>query len=99
MSTKCSKDALLLCLKGNAGNTFSIDDRLGFISVARPLDRMVQAEFNLVVQAADHGQPSLSSTADVHIIITVSNNAPPKFYLTEMATELQVITVSHFICV
>lgn len=75
---------------GNADNTFSIDSRLGFISVAKQLDRHVQPDFHMVVMATDHGQPAQSSTAAVHISVTVSNNAPPKFDRQEMATELQV---------
>ncbi|KAK7449354.1 hypothetical protein BaRGS_00040023, partial [Batillaria attramentaria] len=76
-------------LSGNADNTFSMDERLGIISVAKQLDRSVQPEFYLVILATDHGLPPQSSSAEVHISVTVSNNAPPRFRHSEIATELQ----------
>lgn len=45
-------------------------------------------EYFLVVRASDKGVPSLNSTVTVHIIITVANNAPPKFEHKDYVVEL-----------
>ena len=79
-----------LFFPGNADNTFSMDERQGIISVAKQLDRAVQPVFHLVTMATDHGLPPQSSTAEVKITVTVSDNAPPKFVHNEIVTELKV---------
>lgn len=45
-------------------------------------------EYFLLVRATDRGTPSLNSTVNVHIIITVANNAPPKFEQNDYIVEL-----------
>lgn len=45
-------------------------------------------EYFLLVRATDRGTPSLNSTVNVHIIITVANNAPPKFEQKDYIVEL-----------
>lgn len=45
-------------------------------------------EYFLLVRATDKGTPSLNSTVNVHIIITVANNAPPKFEQNDYIVEL-----------
>ena len=72
----------------NVGGAFSIDPTLGIITVAAQLDRIAQSEYNLVVKATDGGSPSLTTTATVKIIVTISDNAPPKFSKTEYTAEL-----------
>ena len=67
-----------------------MDERQGIISVAKQLDRAVQPVFHLVTMATDHGLPPQSSTAEVKITVTVSDNAPPKFVHSEIVTELKV---------
>lgn len=74
---------------GNIGNAFSIDGKLGILSVAKHLEKNVQSEYNLVVKATDGGSPSLTSTAEVHVFVTISDNAPPKFTMDEYTTELK----------
>ncbi|CAL1526834.1 unnamed protein product [Lymnaea stagnalis] len=76
-------------LSGNADNTFTIDDHLGIISVAKELDRRVHSNFEMIVSAMDHGDPQLTSSTKVTITVTVSTNSPPKFFLKEYAVELQ----------
>ena len=49
----------------------------------------MQHKYDLVVMAADKGTPSLSATCEVKIEVTVSNNAPPKFWKTERTAELK----------
>lgn len=76
-------------LSGNADNSFWMDERQGIISVAKQLDRSVQPVFQLVVMAMDHGVPAQSSMADVKIMVTVSNNSPPKFLNEDIVTGLK----------
>ncbi|XP_063060813.1 protocadherin Fat 3-like [Engraulis encrasicolus] len=66
---------------GNTGGAFSIDPVLGALSVARPLDSSVIGRYVLSVRATDAGAPPLSSTADVLVSVTMSDNAPPRFPL------------------
>ncbi|KFM71782.1 Protocadherin Fat 1, partial [Stegodyphus mimosarum] len=73
---------------GNIGNAFSIEPTLGILLIAKQLNRQVMPEYFLVVRAADKGTPSLNSTVTVHIVITVANNAPPKFDHRDYIVEL-----------
>ncbi|GAB1601746.1 protocadherin Fat 1 isoform X5 [Argonauta hians] len=75
-------------LSGNTAGTFAIDDTMGTITVAKQLDREGQSEYVLSVLATDFGSPQLSSTGTVHISVTVSNNAPPKFPQKEYVKEI-----------
>ncbi|XP_041359153.1 protocadherin Fat 1-like isoform X2 [Gigantopelta aegis] len=76
-------------LSGNVGGSFVIDRNVGIVSVGKELDRSVQHEYDLVVMAADKGEPSLSTTCEVKIHVTMSNNAPPKFWKMERTAELR----------
>ncbi|XP_074651233.1 protocadherin Fat 1-like [Tubulanus polymorphus] len=78
----------LRLISGNVGGMFVIDQDLGIITLAKTLDRSVQTRYNLIVLATDHGTPSLSSSVDVQINVTISDNAPPKFERKEYTTEL-----------
>ncbi|CAG9865049.1 unnamed protein product [Phyllotreta striolata] len=75
-------------ISGNVGNVFKIDAEMGTISVARELDLTTVKEYTLHVKATDHGQPPLSSTVPAHIMITMADNAPPKFVAKELAAEI-----------
>ncbi|KAJ8953022.1 hypothetical protein NQ318_015384 [Aromia moschata] len=75
-------------ISGNVGNVFNIDPDLGIISIARELDLTTVTEYTLQVRATDHGQPSLSSTVPAHIMLTMADNAPPKFNTKEIAAEI-----------
>ena len=74
---------------GNIGSAFSIDPVLGTISVAKPLDRKLQTEYELVVRATDGGNPPLSAQAAVRIQVTMADNAPPRFRQEEYTTEIE----------
>lgn len=37
------------------------------------------SEYILNVKATDNGTPALSSTIHVHIIVTMADNAPPRY--------------------
>jgi len=73
---------------GNLGNAFSMDDSLGMIKVAKKLDMTKQGEYMLIVRAADNGNPPLSSSVPVHILLTMADDAPPKFVKQHYATEV-----------
>lgn len=66
-------------LLGNVGNVFSIDPEIGTVSVARELDYSVMSEYTLMVKAMDNGSPALFSTVHVHIMVTMADNAPPRY--------------------
>jgi protocadherin Fat 1/2/3 len=38
-----------------------------------------QGEYMLMVRATDHGTPPLSNTLPVHILLTMADDAPPRF--------------------
>ncbi|KAM8879066.1 protocadherin Fat 1a isoform 5-T7 [Spinachia spinachia] len=73
---------------GNVANSFSIDPVLGTIAVAKELDRSSNNVFELTVKASDSGLPPLSTTAGVHIAVTVSDNAVPRFTQQEFSAEV-----------
>ncbi|KAM9769203.1 protocadherin Fat 1a isoform 1-T2 [Menidia menidia] len=73
---------------GNVANSFAIDPVLGTITVAKELDRSSKTVFELLVKASDSGTPPLSTSTAVSIIVTVSDNAAPRFTEKEFSTEI-----------
>ncbi|XP_033823988.1 protocadherin Fat 1a isoform X1 [Periophthalmus magnuspinnatus] len=73
---------------GNVANSFSIDPVLGTITVAKELDRGSKTQFELTVKASDRGLTPLSTTTTVHVAVTVSDNAAPKFTEMEYSAEV-----------
>ncbi|XP_034043514.1 LOW QUALITY PROTEIN: protocadherin Fat 1a [Thalassophryne amazonica] len=73
---------------GNVANSFAIDAVLGTITVAKELDRSSKTLFELTVKASDKGLSPMSTTAAVHIAVTVSDNAAPKFSAKEFSAEV-----------
>ncbi|TMS23875.1 Protocadherin Fat 1 [Larimichthys crocea] len=73
---------------GNFANSFAIDPVLGTITVAKELDRSRKTLFELTVKASDNGISPLSTTATVHIMVTVSDNAAPRFTEKEFSAEV-----------
>uniref|UniRef100_A0A8D3DX25 FAT atypical cadherin 1a n=1 Tax=Scophthalmus maximus TaxID=52904 RepID=A0A8D3DX25_SCOMX len=73
---------------GNVANSFAIDPVLGTVTVAKELDRRSKNQFELTVKASDNGAPPLSTTATVHIVVTVSDNAAPRFTEKEFSAEV-----------
>jgi hypothetical protein len=63
---------------GNTGGAFAIDAVTGRITVANPagLDFETTPTFNLTVEVADDGTPSLSDSATITINLTDLNEAP-----------------------
>lgn len=73
---------------GNVGNMFTIDPNLGVIRVARELDLSASSEYILLVKATDHGSPALANTVPVHVMVTMADNAPPRFIQKELSAEI-----------
>ncbi|KAJ8667841.1 hypothetical protein QAD02_009504, partial [Eretmocerus hayati] len=75
---------------GNVGNVFSIDPHLGLIRLARELDLSSASEYMLLIKASDHGSPSLSNSLPVHVMLSMADNAAPRFLRsqTELAAEI-----------
>ncbi|XP_043256897.1 cadherin-related tumor suppressor [Colletes gigas] len=59
--------------------TFMIDSDTGEISTNAKLDREEIASYELVVEARDQGQPSLTGTATVLVTVLDKNDNPPHF--------------------
>ncbi|XP_068176860.1 protocadherin Fat 1a isoform X1 [Antennarius striatus] len=78
---------------GNFANSFAIDPVLGTIKVAKELDRSSKTQFELIIKASDNGIAPLSTTATVHIAVTVSDNAAPKF--TEKVFSAEISESAH----
>ncbi|KAG1683802.1 Cadherin-23 [Nymphon striatum] len=59
--------------------TFMIDEMTGVITLAQQLDREVQANYKIRVEAFDMGQPTLLSDLDLSIYVTNINDFAPQF--------------------
>lgn len=66
-------------LLDSADGFFSIDEQTGVISLERPLDRELQATYELRALASDQGSPRLSSVCQVAISVLDINDNPPVF--------------------
>ncbi len=87
-------------VSGNIGNAFQIDENLGIISVAKELDINALSEYMLQVKASDNGEPSKWAHIPVHIMVQMSDNAPPRFTtdIRDRATEIyENIPVGSFV--
>lgn len=58
---------------------FTIDSETGVITTKRFFDHETQSEFKFLVEAADGGVPSLSSTSTVVVMVTDLNDNAPVF--------------------
>ncbi|XP_022242412.1 fat-like cadherin-related tumor suppressor homolog [Limulus polyphemus] len=75
-------------VKGNEGNSFSMDPKRGIVSVAKELSRNIMREYYLTIRATDKGIIYKDSTASVHIIVTAPDSSAPKFEKQEYIVEL-----------
>lgn len=71
----------MFLITGNIGNIFSIDQKLGDISLSSDLNLNSVSEYMLQVKASNPGQNPLSATIPVHIMVTMADNAEPKLVL------------------
>ncbi|RWS13849.1 fat-like cadherin-related tumor suppressor isoform X5, partial [Dinothrombium tinctorium] len=74
---------------GNVNDVFGIDEQLGYIFIQKPLNVKLQPEYYLAVKAIDGGDIPLSSSTNVHIIVTVPDNLPPEFPKREYIIDLK----------
>lgn len=81
-------------LLDSADGFFSIDEQTGVMSLERPLDRELQATYELRALASDQGSPRLSSVCQVVISVLDINDNPPVFEHREYtATVSEDVTV------
>ncbi|XP_049428541.1 protocadherin-23 [Epinephelus fuscoguttatus] len=66
-------------LKSNHDSLLSIDPESGLVTTAAALDRETQMEVWFLVVAADGGEPALSSTATVTVLVEDVNDNEPVF--------------------
>lgn len=85
-------------ISGNVGSMFEIDSTFGIIYLTASLDINKMQEYMLQVKAVDLGQPPLSSQVPVHIIVTMSDNDPPKFFTDMISLEMfENLNVGSFV--
>lgn len=64
-------------ISGNHNNAFILDSVRGILATNVMLDREITSSYKLVLQAADKGNPPLSSTATVRVqVVDVNDNSP-----------------------
>lgn len=66
-------------VSGDNLNQFSIDSKLGYVTVAAPLDRETISSYMLEILAKDNGLPILSRQTTLSIEIADANDNPPTF--------------------
>lgn len=66
-------------LKSNQDSLIDIDPESGLVATAAALDRETQMEIWFLVVAADGGEPALSSTATVTVLVEDVNDNEPVF--------------------
>lgn len=85
---------IIYSLLDSADGFFSIDEQTGVISLERPLDRELQATYELRALASDQGSPRFSSVCQVAISVLDINDNPPVFEHREYtATVSEDVTV------
>lgn len=85
---------VIYSLLDSADGFFSIDEQTGVISLERPLDRELQATYELRALASDQGSPRLSSLCQVVVSVLDINDNPPVFEHREYtATVSEDVTV------
>ena len=66
-------------LSGNDSSSFSVDSSSGELYLELALDRELQDVLRFVVAAADSGEPSLTGTAEVIVMVLDNNDNTPAF--------------------
>lgn len=76
-------------VSGNIDDVFEVDPETGFLFLSKGLDiTSQQAEYHLVVKASDSGSPSLSSYANVRLLVTVPEDSAPRFEVRQVSISL-----------
>lgn len=71
-----------------SGDLFSIDPKLGHLTLTRPLDYEEAQHHTLVIVANDMGAPSLSSNLTLLVEVQDVNDNPPVFEQSEYSVTL-----------
>lgn len=74
-----NSDVTYSILKSNQDSLISIDPESGLVTTAAALDRETQTEVWFLVAAVDGGEPALSSTATVTVLVEDINDNEPVF--------------------
>ncbi|XP_041838939.1 protocadherin-23 [Melanotaenia boesemani] len=74
-----NSDIRYTILKSNQDSLISIDPESGLVTTTAALDREMQAEVWFLVVATDGGEPALSSTATVTVLVEDVNDNEPVF--------------------
>ncbi|TDH16371.1 hypothetical protein EPR50_G00019330 [Perca flavescens] len=74
-----NSDVTYSILESSQESLFSIDPESGLVTTAAALDRETQMEVWFLVVAADGGEPALSSTATVTVLVEDVNDNEPVF--------------------
>lgn len=74
-----NSDVRYSVMKSQQDDLISLDAESGLITTAAALDRERQAEVSFLVLAADRGDPALSSTATVTVLLEDVNDNEPVF--------------------
>ncbi|TKS68438.1 Protocadherin-16 Protein dachsous -like protein 1 [Collichthys lucidus] len=74
-----NSDVRYSILKSNQDSLISIDPESGLVTTAEALDRETQTEVWFLVVAVDGGEPALSSTATVSVLVEDVNDNEPVF--------------------
>ncbi|XP_069781342.1 protocadherin Fat 4 isoform X2 [Narcine bancroftii] len=70
---------------GNGSNQFALDKNNGWVLVTSSLKAYVHKVFIIIITAMDKGNPPLSTTATVRILVTEENNHTPQFSQTHIS--------------
>uniref|UniRef100_A0A667XAH2 Cadherin domain-containing protein n=1 Tax=Myripristis murdjan TaxID=586833 RepID=A0A667XAH2_9TELE len=68
-----------IVVAGNKKGFFTLEEKTGLLYLAAPLDYEAQRSHRLTIQAADQGQPCLSSTQTLTVEVRDVNDQPPVF--------------------
>lgn len=60
---------------------FAIDSEMGDITVAKELDINSASEYTLQVKASNPGSYPAASVIPVHIMVTMADNASPRYII------------------
>ncbi|XP_022252382.1 fat-like cadherin-related tumor suppressor homolog [Limulus polyphemus] len=75
-------------VSGNIGNAFKVDPRLGTVLVAKELNHRTMSEYFLAVKVSDNGNPSLSKMVHARVVVTLADNAAPRFSKGDTSEEI-----------
>ena len=78
---------------GNVDDAFTIDSSANALIVATSLDYEQRQSYTLSILVMDDGQPQLTDTTSVHVIITDYNEFPPTFQQSQYQIDIPATTV------